>query len=234
MITVLAVIKEQLNTSSSSPSLVLQVQRKVSTCVQILDALSQTWPIASMMSEISEQVFSEKKFRDMFEAATKELQGDDEVKEMASKRQYKRVVPTAKQSRPEMMLPKTRVTVKMLLNTADAGVAVRTHTSRLKSISSEISDKQKAPETSGAVRDTARLDVNEDKSSGRRTKIPRHSYTSGVTAGERHEFGYNSSVPPLFTENCTATLPPINDWSVEPVTGEEEQPGKGSIDFDEW
>ena len=234
MITVLAVIKEQLTISSPSPSLVLQIQQKVNTCIQILDAISQTWPIASMMSEISEQVFSEKKFRDVFEAATKELQGDDESKGTASKRQYKRVVPTVKQSRPEMMLPKTRVTVKMLLNTADAGAAARTHDPKAKSTPSKFSHEPEAPETSRAFEKTARLDTSEDECSGRRTKVPRHSYTMSATAGKRRDLSYNSSAPPLFSENWTAMLPPINDWSVEPIPGEEEQPGKSSINFDEW
>lgn len=233
MITVLAVIKEQLTISSPIPSLVLQIQQKVSTCIQILEVLSQTWPIASMMSEISEQVFSEKKFRDMFEAATKELQGDA-TREVASKRQYKRVVPTVKQSRPEMMLPKTRVTVKMLLNTADAGAAARTHDPKAKAKSSKISTELEAPDTSRAFKDTVRLDTSEDECSGRRTKVPRHSYKMSATAGERRDLSYDSSAPPLFSENWTAMLPPINDWSVEPIPGEEEQPGKSSINFDEW
>lgn len=233
IITALAVIKEQLNITSPTPSLVLQIERKVNTCVQILSALSQTWPITGMMSEISEQVFSEKKFQDMFEAATKEFHGDEDSEETAAKRQYKRVFPTAKQSRPEMMLPKTRVTVKMLLNTAESGgAAARTQSFGPKAISTERPSRPEVPEKSRTPRDTASQDALEDESP--RSKVPRISKPNS-TAEHRYDHQRNAPGLSLFTKNWSAMLPPINNWDMAPAPEEEEEkPGQSGIDFNEW
>ncbi|KAL5322843.1 hypothetical protein ACEPPN_010822 [Leptodophora sp. 'Broadleaf-Isolate-01'] len=238
LMTVLATVKEQL--TSPLPSIILQSKRKVNTCVRILDALSPTWPITRMISEIVDHVFSEKKFLDKFDAATKQFQDDEESNAGASKRQYKRTVPTAKQSRPEMMLPKARVTVKMLLSTAETGNAVargQPLTSKtMFAASSEPSQElaRGSPTHPNTARDTDTQDDAEDEASGRRSKKPRHSYTS-TTPAEDLTSHQNSQGLHLFNENWSSILPPIiNDWDAACPAPEQKSPSQSSLDFDQW
>ncbi|KAG4432030.1 hypothetical protein IFR05_012494 [Cadophora sp. M221] len=238
IMTVLATVKEQL--TSPLPSIVLQSKRKVNICVRILDALSPTWPITRMLSEIADHVFSEKKFLDMFDAATKQFQDGEESHVEGSKKQYKRAVPTAKQSRPEMMLPKTRVTVKMLLSTAQAGNAVfRKQPLASKTISAEGSEGSQesargSPAHPNSTRDMDTQDEVEDKSSDRRSKRPRQSYAYSTPAGDLASH-HNSQELPLINDNWSSILPPIiNDWDTAGLAPEQESPSQSSLDFNQW
>lgn len=193
-----------------------------------------------MMSEISDQVFSDKKFRDLFESATKQLQEDEgNVAGGGSKRQYKRAIPTAKQSRPEMMLPKTRVTVKMLLSTAQAGNATRTQPLTKTVSDPTIETAQLTANTPGVqegpVRDSTTEDDAGDEASGRRSKVPRYTYTSTATTEALISRQTNPGLP-LFSKNWTSVLPPIiNDWGALPSrTPKGKDRGQTSLDFNEW
>ncbi|PGH20777.1 hypothetical protein AJ80_03404 [Polytolypa hystricis UAMH7299] len=64
---VLAIVRKQLATAT--PTLVLQFQKKIEVCLQVLTAISNTWPIARVIRETSEVVFSDKFFTQVFDDA---------------------------------------------------------------------------------------------------------------------------------------------------------------------
>ncbi|KAH8653085.1 fungal-specific transcription factor domain-containing protein [Tricladium varicosporioides] len=111
VLTVLVTVKNQL--SSSVPSLVLQSKRKAKTCILLLSALSYTWPIARVLSEISELIFSEKRFHEMLESASNgpKMEARNEI--TTSRRIFKRSSLNSKQARQEFMLPRSRVILRM-------------------------------------------------------------------------------------------------------------------------
>lgn len=115
MLTLLVTLKNQL--SSAIPTLVLQNQRKVNICLEILGLLSERWPIAQSILEASELVFSEKRFTEMLNTATERLKSGEANESSISKAPYKRTLLNWKQARPEMMLPRSRMIVKMALTT---------------------------------------------------------------------------------------------------------------------
>lgn len=111
MIMLLITLKSQF--SSTIPILVLQSRRKVKTCLELLGLISVRWPIAQMLREASEIVFSEKRFGEMLDTATHPIRNREEKE--TSKLLYKRTQLIGKQARPEIMLPKQRNVVRMVL-----------------------------------------------------------------------------------------------------------------------
>ena len=128
------------------PALILQCQRKVKICLELLTMIASRWPVAQMIREVSEIVFSERKFEELLATAT----NTGEAHQGSKHQPYRRALLQGKQARPEFMLPKARNIVRMVLTTR-ADEKVLSHAGVVERPPVMVEDISRTPELRASI-----------------------------------------------------------------------------------
>ena len=108
--------------------------------------IASRWPVAQMIREVSEIVFSERKFEELLATAT----NTGEAHQGSKHQPYRRALLQGKQARPEFMLPKARNIVRMVLTTR-ADEKVLSHAGVVERPPVMVEDISRTPELRASI-----------------------------------------------------------------------------------
>ncbi|RHZ48575.1 fungal specific transcription factor domain-containing protein [Aspergillus thermomutatus] len=124
VLTVLAAAKSQR--ISASPTLVLQWKRNIERCLQFLEQVSETWPIARPIKEGAELIYlSTKWFESSLEEALARCKNPSETQAANAPQRWERHFPKRRRLNLDLLLPQSRLIVKPSTESSQLGAGAR-------------------------------------------------------------------------------------------------------------